>query len=211
MRKVRVFRWCGGSKEVDPYIEQAGVLFTANGGREPLSDAWPGFWRIFRDEKQRSVVRNAIDWYLIGNNADFATGLILAQTGLELLCKTTRHERAAGAIRCTICALKIDSKIPKQCKNLATAAEKYGWNDGPHSITRLRNELVHAEKDYPSLMPEAQLEARQLALWYMELILLNSFKYEGRYKKRSQIGSEEPYGLVPWARTSDPQRPHSQE
>lgn len=185
-----------GSTHVDRWDESQGVLHTRNSGIEPLSCAWPGFLDAFYEKGEKDTIGKAIDWYLIANNSDFGSGLVLAQAGLELLAGKSKG--TAEAIRQAVEVLAIEAGIPRQCEDLKRAAEKHGWKDGPTAITKIRNDLLHAKTKYRDLAPEAQLEARELALWYLELLLLKRFNYAGRYMRRSTIGVETPFASVPW-------------
>lgn len=187
-----------GSTHVESWDESQGVLHTMNSGTEPLSSAWPGFLNVFHDKEKADTICRAIDWYLVANNSDFGSGLVIAQAGLELLAQKRTNQSTAEAIKEAVKRVAIDPGVPRQCKSLTSAASKYGWTTGPIAITRIRNDLVHANTNYPDLTPEAQLEARDLALWYMELLLLNRFNYAGRYKRRSTIGAEDGFASVPW-------------
>lgn len=175
-----------------------GVLYTSNAGYEPLSSAWSGFLDTLDDRNEAETVRRAVDWYLLANNSDFGTGIVLGQAALELLSSTGKKGNTAEKIGETIESANIDRAIPLQCKNLVQVAKTNNWESGPIAITRIRNDLVHAERKFSGVRPEAQLEARELALWYIELLLLNRFQYTGRYKVRSAIATDTAYASVPW-------------
>ena len=187
-----------GSTHVERWDEFQGVLHTMNSGTEPLSSAWPGFLNAIHCKEKADSICRAIDWYLVANNSDFASGLVIAQAGLELLAPKRTKQSTAGAIEQALKRAAIDPSVPRQCKSLKNAASKYEWTNGPKTIIKIRNDLVHANTKYPDLTPEAQLEARGLALWYMELLLLKRFNYAGRYKRRSTIGAEDGFASVPW-------------
>ncbi len=189
-----------GSTHVHNSGECQGVLYTSNSGYEPLSSAWPGFLDTMGDENVTETILRAVDWYLLANNSDFGTGLVLGQAALELLASTGKGGNAADKIGEAIESANIYRAIPLQCKNLVKVANAYSWESGPIAITRIRNDLVHAERKYPDVNPEAQLEARELALWYIELLLLNRFQYTERYKVRSAIATDTAYASVPWVK-----------
>jgi hypothetical protein len=46
----------------------------------------------------------------------------------------------------------------------------------------------------------ARMEAKNLGLWYLELVLLRIFGYEGEYYRRFESGwPDQVRGKVPWA------------
>jgi hypothetical protein len=81
------------------------------------------------------------------------------------------------------------------------------WYDGPGVITRIRNALVHADDTkrefIAALDGMTRWECAQLAIQYIELVLLSVCGYDGPYARRGWKGwkgdDEVP---VPWA-TSD--------
>ena len=189
-----------GSTHVHNSGECQGVLYTANSGFEPLSSAWSGFLDIVYDRNDAETIRRAVDWYLLANNSDFGSGLVLGQAALELLASESKKGKAAEKIGEAIESVSVSRDIPPQCTNLVKVARRNSWESGPIAITQIRNDLVHAKQKFPDVCPEAQLEARELALWYIELLLLNKFQYNGRYKVRSAIARDKAYSSVPWVR-----------
>lgn len=187
-----------GSSHVDNSGECQGVLYTANSGWEPLSSAWSGFLDIVDDQSDGEQIRRALDWYLLANNSDFGSGLVLGQAALELLASNSKKEKTAEKIGEAIERLGVDRAVPLQCENLLRVAKRNSWDCGPISITKIRNDLVHPKRKHIGVCPEAQLEARDLALWYIELLLLNRIQYHGRYKVRSTIATGTAYADVPW-------------
>jgi len=80
------------------------------------------------------------------------------------------------------------------------------WS-GPELVFNIRNSLVHPPKRLtdPEWPKSAELvEAWQLSTWYLEVILLRIFGYEGEYTSRLDLsgykGRTEP---LPWAETAD--------
>jgi hypothetical protein len=86
--------------------------------------------------------------------------------------------------------------------HLVKAASEHSWTDGPHSITAIRNDIVHGKKRY-DVSWEIMNDTANLGLWYLEMIFLAKAGYEGKYQNRlvrpRQYGEME---LVPWSRRS---------
>jgi hypothetical protein len=76
--------------------------------------------------------------------------------------------------------------IEKQ--NSLVTQENQKWQDGPHALTKIRNNIVHAKKDLDFIdavqISEAQWETLDLGLWYLDVVLLNLFGYQGDYINR---------------------------
>ena len=88
-------------------------------------------------------------------------------------------------------------------KSEASAAKAENWADGPEAFVAVRNQIVHPAKRQKVKGGRAFFEALQLGKWYLELILLKSFGFNGNYACRLNIprwaGSVEP---VPWAKAT---------
>lgn len=211
-------------------FEQWGLRITADGSwngsfswfdehhGELLSQVFPGFMTLWTNALWRQPLTHAIYWYLgacdrrVGIGVD--TGLILAQTALELLawtyCVLDRKMvsarafkrgglSAADKLRLLASSLDIPKEIPL---DFSALHEKKGKErpDGLDAITRIRNSLVH---------PDAQTELREhsyyagwnLSLWYIDLVLLRLCRHDGKYANRLTgqrwVGQVEP---VPWAK-----------
>ena len=75
--------------------------------------------------------------------------------------------------------------------------------DHRHEIlSEIRNDLVHA-KMRANVCLDAYLEARDLGQWYVELLLLKLFGYNGKYANRLAYKYEDRWEpeIVPWARS----------
>jgi len=185
---------------------------------EFLSDAFPGFWKMWTDEVWQKSLSNAIYWY-IGANGEGRTistdkGLVQAQIALELLawtyCVQDRKMLSAAAfnkpgclpaadkLRVLASSLGVPLEIPSKLRALRS---KRGtkWADAMDAITGIRNTAVHPNKK-EQIRHERGYEAWNLAQWYLEMILLKLFAYKGQYANRlvsRWAGQVEP---VPWAK-----------
>jgi hypothetical protein len=74
--------------------------------------------------------------------------------------------------------------------------------DAPYLFTKVRNDIVHSQKNIENL-EDYLYEASDLGLWYLELVLLAIFDYQGCYRNRlpkyQQNGEIE---LVPWSNSN---------
>jgi hypothetical protein len=184
---------------------------------DQLERAFPGFWARWSDPVWELPLRKAIHWYVSANRGEggIEGSLILAQTALELIAfvhlvnnvgVVSRRQfdswKASDRIRELLHAAGISSRVPSELAALNdVAAEEEPPGDGPSVLTQIRNNAVHPEPRgvaaYASIA--ARVDARTLALWYLELVLLRLFSYEGTYANRLRegryVGEVDP---VPW-------------
>jgi hypothetical protein len=189
---------------------------------EGLSKGFAGFYRLWQDEKWKEPLLLSNHWYVEANmSAGGVEGsIILAQSAFELLGWTHFVEEkmalsekgyeglsAMDKIRLLLSISGIPSIIPSSLSKLTAAAKakENQWKDGPQAITEVRNALVHSNPtkrrkvfdEHHALVHESW----RLSLWYLELILLKTFNYEGKYSNRTAPTrwKGEEVETVPWA------------
>ena len=224
----------GFDKDKNRVFEQWGVRRVANGAWNPrgswfdrhhgelFSQVFPGFLSLWQNTIWRQPLASAIYWYVeacdstIGVGAD--TGIILAQTALELMawtyCVTDREMvlpdtfkkpgalKASDKLRMLTSNLGIPREIPSELPALRDHTDPK-WGDGYHATTDIRNSIVHPDKK--GTTANLYYPAYQLSLWYIDLVLLRLCGHNGYYANRLQdpnnwVGDVEP---VPWIK-SDP-------
>jgi hypothetical protein len=76
----------------------------------------------------------------------------------------------------------------------------------PKAITEVRNSITHPKrrKNSTSIVHPVDLrqETWRVGLYYLELILLDLFDYQGLYKSRMKFNWEGDYDEVPWAKSN---------
>lgn len=189
---------------------------------ESLTDIFPGFHKKWGSPIWRKTLNDVIYWYLNANNQSIGTdtGIILGQAALELFAWTdlTQDSQIVSEnsfespsmtenLRTVLHRSGIPLRIPSHLKDLRqltqTLRRQYGDQDvdGPKIFTELRNNLVHpkdkrVEKHKKGLVT---YECSVLGRWYIDLLLLHLFGYEGKYANRCKrsryAGETEP---VPW-------------
>ena len=214
----RVFEQWGISKTAAGAWSGARSWFDIQHG-EFLSQVFPGFMSLWKNELWQKPLTYAIYWYLgacdrgVGIGVD--TGLILAQTALELLAWThcvqdrkmvspaafkQRGLSAADKLRLLASSLGIPKEIPPSLSALSALHGKPAkkWEDGMDAITSIRNSLVHSDTQ-TELPDTSYVEAWRLSLWYIDMVLLRLCGYRGYYAKRlAAIRWEGGVELVPW-------------
>ena len=191
-----------GSTYVEPWKENKHSWLPQNDGGDSLSEAFPRFWDLFTGKQWNDTIRRSIDWYLNSNNVALHVGIVLAQAALELLSHRINQQKmpsVAKALRQALKKLGIDDRITSNCGFLKAVATQKNWKDGPEAITKIRNEIVHPVNRLGPVSIDAQLDARNLSLRYIEFMLLKNFQYRGQYVNRLTIAGNNPYQNVPWA------------
>jgi hypothetical protein len=190
----------------------SGWLDKIQGGE--MSILYPAFCTRMADESFAETFGIVLYWYIRSdtNNVGPDGGLILLQTALERIAwHVLVHERhalnaegfgrltASDQLRLLLTMLSIPTQIPVQLEAIS-ALGRSNAADGPQCLTLIRNSLVHPPRKPPGHKTYPYYEAYTLAKWYLELILLRSFGYDGKYSNRTNrrwTGELEP---VPWAK-----------
>lgn len=127
-----------------------------------------------------------IDLYVNAAAASAHVAVILTQAAWETLGYQIvgRGRGAESRLSRTLKKLGIDASLPSECPTLQSAFPKH---KGPAVLTKIRDDLVHPEeKCPPNLSTMAHFEARNLGLWYVEMILLKQLGFSGQYHDRIQ-------------------------
>jgi hypothetical protein len=201
-----------GAYPTHPWFRLTSWLDHRHNNDDALSRVFPGLWRALRQTTGApdDPVRAALYWYLRSNESNaLQAATILTQAALERLArqllpnrkyKALEGKSAAKKIRAVLRDTGIDPAIPQCCKELTALAQTESWCDGPETLTKTRNNLVHAAMR-ANVRPEAYFEARDLGQWYVELLLLKLFDYDGKYANRLTYNYEQHWTPenVPWA------------
>jgi hypothetical protein len=175
---------------------------------------------FLKTKKSRAWTRplqDAIYWYVEANSdsSRIDAGIILAQAALELLAYAYAVEAtglvspqgfknlwASDKLRLLFVSLGMPVAIPLECKEMIglTKGKKKiaDWKDFAHSITDIRNSLVHPDHKHRHRLGTAYFDAWRSSLWALELAILGVCKYTGSYSNRlkmRRVGSVE---NVPW-------------
>ncbi len=184
---------------------------------ELISQVFPGFMTLWKNEIWKDALCKSIYWYLAANERTASTGvdtgLIIAQTAIEHIawthCIKDRKMvspkafskgglSAADRIRLLASSLGIPLQIPE---NMSALHARRGskWEDIPHSITAIRNAIVHPSENI-SLPNGSFYEAWIISMWFLDLTLLCLCNHQGCYSDRitkKWVGTLE---KVPWIR-----------
>lgn len=168
-------------------------------------------WQAVAD---RQLMRVALGLYLDAQQGrNLETRLVSAQAGLELMAWDWLTRRspesdppdvdkkpAPWRLRRLLKRAGIPTEVPR---TLATVCQTWPGRDGPKVVCDLRNQVTHPKSlDALLRMPgEVKYGVLRLALWYLELTLLNYLGYTGNHLNKTgslplHEGRGEP---VPWA------------
>lgn len=167
---------------------------------EQLQELYPGWSILFEDALWKEELPKILYWYFYaGRNTEGAGtdgSLVLAVAALELfsfnyLVRETNsrskekfeRKHLSNNIFKTLDKLGIPIELPEQFEKLLTYSMERNWQTGPKAIVELRNEIVHPDRESA---PDSHVryDALQLALWYLELLILRLNNYEGLYSNR---------------------------
>ena len=192
-------RW--GSRHVAPWTRHRSWADVTMGAA--ISDFFESFWQDYSTSK--SDLDRVLGWFVYSNEASAAdVSIILNQAVLELLTHMMVGPRSGQTGEWLANNLKregIDPVIPSFCRELTGLASQHNLKHGPHVLVEIRNSMVHPNAILQPTSIDAFHEAKQLGLWYAELLLLRRFNYSGEYSPRlvpvQRSGATE---AVPWAR-----------
>lgn len=175
-------------------------------------------------ESEKEELKLSIYWYTVINiTPSTETAIVLAQIALEKIAYVEGSKgKASKKIRSLLKKYKVPIIFPSQdmeeeseiasnsfqqaldtfkppcppvLQALEAASSSCDWEDGPHALIEIRNDIAHARQDYPDLDPQVFFDACDLALWYLELVMLARLGYQGLYTNRLRNKTE----AVPWS------------
>jgi hypothetical protein len=179
---------------------------------QQIADLFPDFMNRLTNGQWQDTLREVIYWYLNSNKGRADVGIILTQTAIERLsfdyvvkerrlleAEGFKTLRASDKFRLLFSSLDIPIDIPKYSDDIQQLAKQFNWLDTPQALTEIRNSLVHPEHKRRGQFNDAELDAWNLGLWYLELTILRLCGYTGTYHNRllknSWVGQVED---VPW-------------
>ncbi len=191
-----------GTYRVEPWRREL-VTWAVPDHSHALGGIFAGLWEQIEDVEQ------AIRWYLRSNESNEAeVSVVLSHAALEYLAFKTAGERNTGEkegdwIARSLRHSGIDPALPAYCWELGRSQQVENWSHGPHALVAIRNDLIHAERRRGHLSNAALVEARNLGLHYVELMLLALAGYTGEYVNRLKTRPSDGmrFEKVPWAAT----------
>ena len=94
---------------------------------------------------------------------------------------------------------EIPVMIPSELQKLKELANSMTFRHGPHTLGMMRKDLIHSQMKFETPRGDIYFQARELGLWYVELLLLRIFDYRGNHGNRLSQEWRGEVELVPWA------------
>jgi len=178
-----------------------------------------GLASLDADVALRRAVDRAVNYYMSASGGDEVLDLRvpIACLGLETLGwavlqrggwigRDALNKMSEGGVaRILLRSLGIPTEVPAHLTALTShlrAVNNTDWG-GPEIVFKVRNQLMHAPKNIESPeWPNGELlvDAWRLATWYLEMALLATAGYRGRYQSRLHLGGwSGDLQPVPWA------------
>ena len=178
-----------------------------------LEDLFPGFWAKYQGFQRDERTRIALEWYLESNaQKALHSSIVLSQAALERLSFLQVGERLNAKqmgrkdretegewIARALVQAGVDCQIPPSCPALEQLRRANGFEHGPHTIVEIRNDLIHQDMSHGILSIDVYRQAKGLGLWYVEMLLLKLFDYDGIYANRLTQQWRGQVDSVPWA------------
>jgi hypothetical protein len=187
---------------------------------ELLSQVFPGFLLLWKSDLWHTPLVHALYWYIGackgGTGIGIDTGLILAQTALELLAwtycvkdrnmvspKAFKHRNgliASDKMRLLASSMNIPIEIPSSLSALHGRPGKK-WEDALEAIVDIRNSLIHPDNQL-TISDGSYFEAYMLSLWFINLVFLRLCNHKGRYLSILPTTSSglATFDQVPWVK-----------
>lgn len=168
---------------------------------EQLQKLFPKFLALRQHSHWEKTISSFLYWYERSNKNTAAGGtdgsLVLSHAALDLIAWTYlvkdrqlvgrskfRSRKTSENIRALLHELGAPTAIPEHLESLRQMALNEGWTDGPHALSKIRNNIVHPEREFAA-SGRIYFEAWTMAQWYVELVLLSLCNYEGTYANRT--------------------------
>lgn len=168
-----------------------------------------------QSEEWKDCLRSAIYWYVQANTNGVSLGIdaaiILAQSALErlahhhLVVDGKKHSprefkklKASDRLRDLFNSLNLPIDIGTATPDIQKAASGFKWEDAPHALTYIRNELVHPARK--KQVANCFVDAWKLSLWYLELSVLALCGYDNTYTNRLTAKWVTDSEHVPWGK-----------
>ena len=169
-----------------------------------LTEVFSGFYSQLIKASRHHPIRMALQWYLLSNDTQPLEGsIVLTQAALERLSQEMdgkkRKRKEGDWIADALKRASICVDIPPPSQNLKRFMKRRSFANGPHALVEIRNDLIHSDMKLKTLSSDIYVQARDLGLWYVELMLLKRFGYAGQYGNRLTQEWRGQVERVPWA------------
>lgn len=181
-----------------------------------LAAILPGLCARMLDPLWSETIELAISWYVesLSGVQNVESSIILSQVALERLActhiiesrkdqkKLPKAKYIVDQLRVLLNDIHIPTSLPNTLDDGTAKGEHTPPLDGPATFVNMRNVVAHPRGGLLATPRSDRRRAKDLGLWYLELVLLSLFGHQGQYRNRlldnrSGVQSE----VVPWAKT----------
>jgi hypothetical protein len=164
--------------------------------RGQLEAVLPGLSARLLGPLWEEAIRLAIYWYVESSSGvqNAETSVVLSQVALERLVSTyvvesrKQKKKLPGAFchafPVVLNDLRIPTSLPSDPDQKMAKGEPSPRLDGPELFVEMRNRIVHPRGSLLATSISDRRQAKDLGLWYLELVLLSLFGYRGQYSNR---------------------------
>lgn len=184
--------------------------------RGQLEAILPGLCARMLTPPWEEAIRLAIYWYVesLSGVQNAETSVVLSLVALERLAwayivESRAHKKKLGnttsatdKLRVLLNGVQIPASLPKDLDEAMAKGEPSTRLDGPATFVEILNLVVHPRGGLLATPKSDRRQAKDLGLWYLELVLLSLFGYRGQYCNRlldHKSGGR--WEVVPWAKT----------
>ncbi|HEY9184567.1 MAG TPA: hypothetical protein VIM94_04515 [Salegentibacter sp.] len=211
------------SAGVDPYHERGTSCFPryflSQNDLSEMEVVYANLLDFWTKNDHKTMIRSAVNWYSEANTKPWYhsnTSMIISQSALELFYNWYMIEKdsilrgdirlsAANKIRLLLSRIGVKNEVPEKYKEIVSFLnnpKNKNEEDAIDATVLFRNAIVHGEYEKRAKLsnpsPKFKSEANNLSLWYLELCLLYTLGYKGRYSNRTTAKYVSDHELVPW-------------
>ena len=166
-----------------------------------INKSWRSIYELCKQEEEKDFIELAIHWYLesLSMSSGVEASISLVQNALELLSSRILYEKeyilskaekgervsASSKINILLTWAGVPLAIPDRATQLVQFAKEKLISTGPGAITQIRNSIVHPDTGkrakYKKMDLGLKKQALDLALQYVELVLLRVLRYDGTF------------------------------
>lgn len=183
--------------------------------RGQLEVILPGLCARMLSPPWEEAIKLAIYWYVesLSGVQNAETSVVLSLVALERLAwayivESRKHKKKLGNTRSAtdklhvlLNGVQIPASLPNDLDEAMAKGEPSTRPDGPATFVKMRNLVAHPQGGLLATQKSDRRQARDLGLWYLELVLLSLFGYRGQYCNRlldHKSGGR--WEVVPWAK-----------
>ena len=182
--------------DITPWRRTEGVVCSR--ATDCLRQCWQQYLNLTAHEEHRAALHRAIRFYALAcESVDAGTGLVQAQVALESLSRlvivsleqsipgtTFRRMHASDQVAALVRHMDLDGSVPQRLKDSVPSRARRRWETGPQAVANVRNWVVHGMSITKRGGEQTVRTGRDIAVQYVELVLLRLFGYHGHYWDR---------------------------